>query len=127
MDATGSIAKHLTLPDGTKSAHLFLYQCMIISEKNVGFQMISAKQDALLTYFLLEMRRTGATVPSVTVTDYSRAILVALARAFSDCADLKHYLQRCYNIVIKNENTSLPSLYLRLDVVVKIVGNWECL
>jgi len=33
MDATGSIAKHLTLPDGTKSAHLFLYQCMIIPEK----------------------------------------------------------------------------------------------
>jgi len=39
MDATGSIAKHLTLPDGTKSAHLFLYQCMIVPEKkNVGFQ-----------------------------------------------------------------------------------------
>jgi len=68
-------------------------------------------------------------VPSVTVTDYSRAILVALARAFSDCADLKHYLQRCYDVVIKNENTSLPASYLRLDVshVVKIVSNWECL
>jgi len=75
------------------------------------------------------MRRRCAIVPSVTVTDYSRAILVALARAFSDCADLKHYLQRCYDVVIKNENTSLPASYLRLDVshVVKIVGNWECL
>jgi len=36
MDATGSIAKHLTLPDGTKSAHLFLYQCMIVPEKKRG-------------------------------------------------------------------------------------------
>jgi len=92
--------------------------------------MISAKQDAaLLTYFLLEIRRMGATVPYVTVTDYSRAILVALARAFSDCADLKHYLQRCYDIVIKNEKSTLPASYLRLDVshVIKIVGNWECL
>jgi len=106
---------------------------MIVPEKKRGipvFQMISAKQNAaLLTYFLLEMRRTGATVSSVTVTDYSRAILVALARAFSDRADLKHYLQRCYDVVIKNENTLLLASYLRLDVshVVKIVGNWECL
>lgn len=29
MDATGSIAKKLILPDGNKSAHVFLYQCMI--------------------------------------------------------------------------------------------------
>jgi len=36
MDATGSIAKHLILPDGTKSAHLFLYQCMIVPEKKRG-------------------------------------------------------------------------------------------
>lgn len=75
MDATGTIAKELPLPDGTKSAHLFLYQCMIIPEDKHGipvFQMISAKQDADLTYFLLEIHRAGATVPAVIVTDYSQ-------------------------------------------------------
>lgn len=133
MDATGSIAKKLSMPDGTKSAHLFLYQCVIVPEDKRGirvFQMISAKQDAsLITYFLLEIRRAGATVPSVVITDFGRAILVALARAFADCADLKHYLQRCFDIVIKNKEVDLPSSYLRLDVshIIKIISNWECL
>jgi len=133
MDATGSIAKKLSIPDGTKSAHLFLYQCVIVPEDKRGipvFQMISAKQDAsLLTYFLLEIRRAGAAVPSVIVTDFSRAILVALARAFADCADLKHYLQRCYEIVIMNKEVALPGSYLRLDVshIIKIISNWKCL
>lgn len=129
MDATGSIAKGLILPDGTKSAHRFLYQCMIIPKDKQGvptFQMISTKQDAaLLTYFLLEIRRAGATVPSVVVSDYSRAILAALARAFADCADLKHYLQCCYDISIKNKDAFLPKSYLRLDVshVIKIIAH----
>lgn len=80
MDATGSIAKKLPIPNGTTSSHLFLYQCVIVPENKRGipvFQIISTKQDAaLLTYFLLEIRRAGAAVPSVTVTDFSRAILV---------------------------------------------------
>lgn len=92
--------------------------------------MISTKQDAaLLTYFLLEIRRAGATVPSVAVTDFSRAILLALARAFADCANLKHYLQCCYDIAVRNKDTFLPASYLRLDVshIIKMISNWECL
>lgn len=88
--------------------------------------MISSKQDtALLTYFLLDICRTGATVPSVVTTDHSRAILVALARAFADCADLKHYLQCCDDIIVKNKEVFLPGTYLRLDVshVIKIIAN----
>lgn len=80
MDATGKIAKKLEMPDGTKSPHLFLYQCVVVPEDKRGtpvFQMISTKQDAsLLTYYLLEIRRAGTTVPSVIITDFSRAILL---------------------------------------------------
>lgn len=63
------------------------------------------------------------------VTDYSRALLVALARAFLDCADLKHYFQYCYDITVKNKETVMPASYLRLDVshIIRIVSNWECL
>ena len=111
----------------------FLYQYVIVPENKRGipvFQIIFAKQDAsLLTFFLLEIWRAGATVPSVIVIDFSRAILVALARAFADCAHLKHYLQQSYEIVIKNKNVDLPGSYLKLDVshIIKIVSNWECL
>jgi len=90
MDATGSIAKALILPDGTKSPHLFLYQCMIVSKDKRGipvFQMISTKQDAaLLTYFLIEIRRAGATVLSVTITDHSRVMREGPVSARCDSA-----------------------------------------
>lgn len=92
--------------------------------------MLSTKHDAaLLTYFLLEIRRAGATALSVVVTNYSRALLVALVCVFSDCADLKHYLQCCYDITVKNKETVMPASYLRLDVshIIRIVSNWECL
>ena len=38
MDATGSIAKKLSIPDGTKSSHLFLYQCVIVPENKRVFR-----------------------------------------------------------------------------------------
>lgn len=82
-------------------------------------------------YFLLEKEicRTGATVPFVIITDHNRAMLVALARAFADCTDLKRYLQCCYVISVKNKETFLSASYLRLNVshIIKIIANWECL
>lgn len=54
MDATGSIAKELMLPDRSKSAHLFLYQCVIVPQHKQDipvFQMISAKQDAARIFY----------------------------------------------------------------------------
>lgn len=133
MDATGSVVTKLILPDGSKSPHLFLYQCMIVAKNKRGipiFQMISTKQDAaLLTYFLLEIRRVGAPIPSIVVVDHSRAMLTALARAFSNCSNLKHYLECCYDIVIQKKKAFMPTSYLRLDVshVIKIISQWECL
>lgn len=37
LDATGSMAKALILPDATKSPHLFLYQCMIVPKDKRAF------------------------------------------------------------------------------------------
>lgn len=88
--------------------------------------MISAKQDASL--IISTGNSEIGCYSTVYNNNFSRAILVALARAFADCADLKHYLQRCYEIVIKNKEMDLPSSYLRLDVShIKIISNWECL
>lgn len=52
-------------------------------------------------------------VPFVVVTDFSRTMLIALERAFSDCVDLKHYLQCCYDIIVKDKKTIMPASYLR--------------
>jgi len=103
IDATGSIAKKIKLPEGQKSSHIFLYQCICVSEKESipVFQMTSCKHDAaLITYFLLEILSSGAPIPRIAVCDFSKAILIALSRAFARSADLSDYLQTCYNILI---------------------------
>lgn len=45
IDATGSVGKKLRLPNEEKSLHLFLHQCMCVSELGnfPAFQMVSAK------------------------------------------------------------------------------------
>lgn len=63
IDATGSIGKKLRLPNGEKSSHLFLYECVCVSKYGnfPTFQMVSAKQDAaMISYFFLEIIRNGA-------------------------------------------------------------------
>jgi len=71
--------------------------------------MTSCKHDAaLITYFLLEILRSGAPIPRIAVCDFSKAILIALSRAFARSADLSDYLQTCYNIII----LKLPHLNL---------------
>jgi len=82
IDATGGIANKLLLPNGKKAPHLFLYQCMCITSKGSfpAFQMISAKQHASqISFFLLEILRSGAPIPPLVVSDFGKAILLAVA------------------------------------------------
>lgn len=111
IDATGSIAKKLCLPNSETSPHLFLYESVCVSDLGnfPSFQMISAKQDAsIISYFLSEILRAGAPAPRIIVTDFSKAILIAIARAFANCADLSNYMQVCYDIINKNYFGNIP-------------------
>lgn len=132
IDATGKIAKKIKLPEGQKSSHIFLYQC-VCSNGTISipvFQMTSCKHDAaLITFFLLEILRSGASIPRIAVCDFSKAILIALSRVFARSADLSDYMQTCYNILILKVPQRKPSCYIRLDVnhVMAIVARWKCL
>lgn len=109
IDATESIGKKLRLPNEEKSPHLFLYQCMCVSELGnfPAFQMVSAKQDAfIISYFLSEILRDDVPIPRIidfnkvtVVTDFNKAILIAVARTFANCLDLHYYMQICYEII----------------------------
>lgn len=95
IDATGSLAKKLCLPNNELSPHLFLYECVCVSDLGnfPSFQMISAKQDAsIISYFLSEIVRAGAPAPRMVVADFSKAILIAIARVFANCVDLSNYM-----------------------------------
>lgn len=85
--------------------------------------MVSSKQDAsIITYFLSEIIRSGARIPQIATSDFGIAILVALAKTFANCADLKHYLQICFQICFMkadlspDSNIKMPTCFLRLDV-----------
>lgn len=95
IDATGSIGKKLRLPNGEKFPHLFLYQCVCVSqlENFPTFQMVSAKQDvSIISYFLSEIIKSGAPTPRTVVTDFGKAILIAVSRIFANCIDLNNYM-----------------------------------
>lgn len=130
IDATGSIAKKVRLPNDRKSSHIFLYQCVSVSSRGnfPVFQMISSKHDAaIITYFLLEIVRAGAPLPKMIVSDFGRAILIAVARAFSNCGDLHSYLRICYDIVVLGKTDKVPACYIRLDVshFIAMIARWK--
>ena len=117
IDVTGSFAKKLKLINKEKSPHIYLYQCVLVTETTSTpvFQMVSTKQDAsMITYFLLAILADGAPSPRMIVTDFSKILLMAVSKAFANCADTYSYLQTLYNIVILEKQEKLPSCYIRL-------------
>lgn len=132
IDAIGGIANRLLVPNGKKSPYLFLYQCICVTNKGSFpvFQMISSKQHASqISFFLLEILRSGAPIPPLVVSNFGKAILVAVARIFGNCRDLQNYLEICYNIIFSKCTSTLPDCFIRLDVnhIVAMVTRWPCL
>lgn len=132
IDATGSFAKKLKLVNKEKSPHIYLYQCVLVTETTSTpvFQMVSTKQDAsMIVYFLIAILADGAPLPRMVVTDFSKALLMAVSKAFANCADTCSYVQTLYDIVILEKQEKLPSCYIRLDVnhFIGMISKWDCL
>lgn len=126
------LEKKIYLPNGEKSPHIFLYEILCVSD--VGnfpiFQMVSTKQDAsMISYFFSEIIRDGVPIPRMVVSDFGKAILNAVARIFSGCSNLSHYLQICYNIIHNQYSHIILSCYIRLDVshFISMIAKWNCL
>lgn len=129
IDASGGFCKKIKLPNGEKSPHIFLYQCICVTTdvSFPEFQMLSMRQDAvIITMFFSDLLRLGAPKPRLIVCDFSRAILIAIVRTFADCSDLSHYMQRCYNFSVLKISDQLPTCYMRLDVshLIAMVAIW---
>lgn len=94
IDATGSIIKKLCNVDGSMSKHIFLYQC-VINCKNGQFsvcQMVSESHNTNSIHFwLAEWIRSGAPVPKEVICDSSRALLIAIIRAFTGYLTIEDY------------------------------------
>lgn len=130
IDATGSVVKKIKYEHG-KSSHIFLYLIMSVSSLGSvpAFQMLSAEQDTVaIVTWLLRLIRDGIPIPRMVVCDFSQALLIALSIAFAKRADLKDYMQGCYDI-LNNKPTAPLGTYIRLDVshVVAIICRWDCI
>lgn len=107
-----SIVKKLCKADRSISKHLFLYQC-VINCKNGQFsvcQMISESHNANSIHFwLAEWLRSGASAPKEVICDSSRALLIAIIRAFTGYLNIDDYADAF-------RNSNLPKCYVRIDV-----------
>lgn len=134
IDATGSIIKKLHRSSmNLLSSHIFLYECVLNNSycQVPVTQMVSEKQDTLSIYFWLgQWIRDGALIPHEVVSDYSKAIIGAMSRAFCNGISLHEYSERCYKILNDTySNIDLPQCYIRIDIshIIKMVCRWKCL
>lgn len=124
IDATGSVVKKIKKPDGSTN-FLFLYQAVVPFKSKIlpVLQMLSEKHDAnILTYWLREWLRSGAICPKEVVTDYSFALLNAVALAFNNC-DLSTYIENCLTILQNNDRNISIKCIIRIDIahLIKLV------
>jgi len=93
------------------------------------FQMVSGDQRSFaIANFLRLILVKGAPRPPMVVCDCSRALLNAIADVFGKSNDLRDYLNKCYDTVVRG-SPSIPMTFIRLDVshFVKMVSRWKCL
>lgn len=95
------------------SKHNFLYQC-VMNCKNGQFsvcQMVSESHNTNSIHFwLAEWIRSGVPVPKEVICDWSRALLIAIIRAFTGYLTIEDYADAFRNI------NNLPKCYVRIDV-----------
>lgn len=136
IDATGSLIKKLKLPNGELCSHIYLYQAVAQVDENTApvFQMISASQNTnTIVFWLQEFLRTGATQnstfpsPKEVVTDFDKALLGAVARAFAKCITLNDYLSTCFAL-LNGAKLCIPSCFMRLDIChfMNMIARWKC-
>lgn len=126
IDATGSIATQTTKSD----PHVFLYQCMLVTKEGSVpvFQMVSADQRSfIIAHFLRFILTKNVPRPPIIVCDFGMALLNAIAEVFGRCYNLRNYLQKCYDVVVRGLSV-VPAAYIRLDVChfIAIVSRWKC-
>lgn len=95
LDAIGSIIQKIKKPDKSKTGSIFLYNCVVNSEKSGLFpvtQMLSERHNTnSIHYWLMEWIRSGVPRPREVVCDFSRALLTAAIRSFPNYSTLDEY------------------------------------
>ena len=136
IDATGSVVKPIVLPNGEKCSHIYLFQAVAeVNGKTIPvFQMLSAAQTTVaILNWLLEFLRVGSIekqnypLPLEVVTDFDKALLGVVSRAYGRVYSLQQYLNLCFRAIL-GEEVDFPICILRLDVChyTQMIARWKC-
>jgi len=128
IDATGSLVQKIDQKN-KRSGPIFLYQAVASGISGIVplFQMLSEKHDAnIIQYWMSEWLRCGGKIPHEVITDFSFALLNAVARAFNSCS-LPQYIKICLKY-LNCEQVTMPLCRIRLDIahIIKMIARWQC-
>lgn len=120
IDATGSLvkppSKSQKVDGDDKLKHVFLYTIMAKNDsKSVAVaQMLTQDQSSEnIEFFLKKMYKHPLKPPNEFVCDGSKAILKAIATAFTHCDGIESYVNQC--IISLETGTAPPKCQIRLD------------
>lgn len=132
VDETGSlILPYQRTSSKISSSHIFLYQ-MVTSYESQTIpiaQRLSEKQDTLsIYYWMANWVSSGMKPPDECISDYSKALLGAITRAFCNKMSLQEYTEACFYCLVNN-STNDPASFIRIDVahLVHMICKWKCL
>jgi len=102
IDDTGSLIKKIKRTSlKLLSGDIFLYEAVV----NEGFgqipgtQMINEKHDSITIAYWLDMwLRCGLNAPNEAISDYSRALLMAMCKSFCNLS-FQSYLDECFSVI----------------------------
>lgn len=128
IDATGSLVQKIVRKN-QRSGAIFLYQAVAPGISGIVplFQMLSEKHNAnIIQYWMSEWLRCGGKIPHEVITDFSFALLNAVARAFNSCS-LAQYIKTCVKY-LNHEGVAMPICRIRLDIahIIKMITKWQC-
>jgi len=90
--------------------------------------MLSERHDTLTIYYWLgELLKSGVKIHNEAVSDYARALLGAMAKAFSNCSSLHSYIDKCF-LALHGHVAEFPTCFLHVDVshMVKLFCRIKC-
>lgn len=122
IDATGSLiqppASSEKMQGRETLKHVFLYSILakVPSNKSVPIcQMITQTHTAaFISFWLQTWLNDVKKPPKEVIIDESKALFLAVLRAFTSCSSVKEYLKRCMAALVLNSET-LPECYIRYD------------
>ena len=120
IDATGNIVRPIHLLSGRKTRAIYFYEVAVRDLKEhlqfpVAHMLSERHNNVAIAFLLLQWMREDIKTPNIVVTDQSRALMMACARAFTQYATLDKYMSICSSLLKEEGKYEIPTCMIRND------------